>query len=124
VECANFVAQVCRLPHIGVDNAKLRGCLGPEKKICKASTFGMLLTGSAYAYSRSDTTVLQRCDTVDVFPLDTYQQLAQSAPSQRMGKKRIIAETGAGQHGVATATVLGSVWTHHLHELDAWSASR
>jgi hypothetical protein len=23
----------------------------------------------------------------------------------RMGKKRIIAETGAGQHGVATATV-------------------
>ncbi|HBV31320.1 MAG TPA: tryptophan synthase subunit beta, partial [Verrucomicrobiales bacterium] len=24
---------------------------------------------------------------------------------KRMGKKRIIAETGAGQHGVATATV-------------------
>jgi len=26
------------------------------------------------------------------------------APRQRMGKRRIIAETGAGQHGVATAT--------------------
>jgi tryptophan synthase beta chain len=25
--------------------------------------------------------------------------------ARRMGKKRIIAETGAGQHGVATATV-------------------
>src|SRR5260370_42650656 len=25
--------------------------------------------------------------------------------AQRMGKKRIIAETGAGQHGVATATL-------------------
>ena len=25
--------------------------------------------------------------------------------AKRMGKKRIIAETGAGQHGVATATV-------------------
>jgi tryptophan synthase len=25
--------------------------------------------------------------------------------AQRIGKKRIIAETGAGQHGVATATV-------------------
>ena len=25
--------------------------------------------------------------------------------AQRLGKKRIIAETGAGQHGVATATV-------------------
>jgi len=24
--------------------------------------------------------------------------------AKRMGKKRIIAETGAGQHGVATAT--------------------
>ena len=27
--------------------------------------------------------------------------------ARRMGKKRIIAETGAGQHGVATATVYG-----------------
>src|SRR2546421_530348 len=26
-------------------------------------------------------------------------------PARRMGKRRIIAETGAGQHGVATATV-------------------
>ena len=25
--------------------------------------------------------------------------------ARRMGKRRIIAETGAGQHGVATATV-------------------
>ena len=25
--------------------------------------------------------------------------------AKKMGKKRIIAETGAGQHGVATATV-------------------
>ncbi|NET60972.1 MAG: tryptophan synthase subunit beta [Symploca sp. SIO2E6] len=31
--------------------------------------------------------------------------LAQVLLAQRMGKKRIIAETGAGQHGVATATV-------------------
>ncbi len=31
--------------------------------------------------------------------------LAQGLLAQRMGKKRIIAETGAGQHGVATATV-------------------
>ena len=30
--------------------------------------------------------------------------LGQSLLAQRMGKKRIIAETGAGQHGVATAT--------------------
>jgi tryptophan synthase beta chain len=31
--------------------------------------------------------------------------LAQALLAQRMGKQRIIAETGAGQHGVATATV-------------------
>jgi tryptophan synthase beta chain len=31
--------------------------------------------------------------------------LGQILMAQRMGKKRIIAETGAGQHGVATATV-------------------
>ena len=31
--------------------------------------------------------------------------LGQALLAQRMGKKRIIAETGAGQHGVASATV-------------------
>src|SRR3981189_2308455 len=31
--------------------------------------------------------------------------LGQILPARRMGKQRIIAETGAGQHGVATATV-------------------
>src|SRR4030081_4013226 len=31
--------------------------------------------------------------------------LSQILLAQRMGKRRIIAETGAGQHGVATATV-------------------
>ena len=31
--------------------------------------------------------------------------LAQGLLAQRMGKRRVIAETGAGQHGVATATV-------------------
>jgi tryptophan synthase beta subunit len=31
--------------------------------------------------------------------------LAQTLLAKRLGKKRIIAETGAGQHGVATATI-------------------
>ena len=30
--------------------------------------------------------------------------MGQALLARRMGKKRIIAETGAGQHGVATAT--------------------
>ncbi|RLA02861.1 MAG: tryptophan synthase subunit beta, partial [Gammaproteobacteria bacterium] len=35
----------------------------------------------------------------------TNQVLAQALLAKRMGKQRIIAETGAGQHGVATALV-------------------
>ena len=31
--------------------------------------------------------------------------LGQALLARRMGKKRIIAETGAGQHGIATASV-------------------
>ena len=31
--------------------------------------------------------------------------LAQALLAKRLGKNRIIAETGAGQHGVATATI-------------------
>ena len=44
------------------------------------------------------------------------QCLGQGLLARRMGKKRIIAETGAGQHGVATATVcalLGSMCCLH-----------
>ena len=35
--------------------------------------------------------------------------LGQILLARRMGKRRIIAETGAGQHGVATATVAARV---------------
>ena len=47
--------------------------------------------------------------------------LGQGLLAQRMGKKRVIAETGAGQHGVATATVaalLGLECTVYMGEED------
>ena len=47
--------------------------------------------------------------------------LGQGLLARRMGKKRIIAETGAGQHGVATATVcamLGLESIVYMGELD------
>jgi tryptophan synthase beta chain len=47
--------------------------------------------------------------------------LAQGLLAKRMGKQRIIAETGAGQHGVATATVcalLGLDCVVYMGELD------
>src|SRR3569623_902371 len=47
--------------------------------------------------------------------------LGQGLLAKRMGKKRIIAETGAGQHGVATATVcalLGLECVIYMGEID------
>ncbi len=47
--------------------------------------------------------------------------LGQALLAKRMGKKRIIAETGAGQHGVATATVcalLGLDCVVYMGEVD------
>ena len=47
--------------------------------------------------------------------------LGQGLLAQRMGKRRIIAETGAGQHGVATATVcakLGLECVVYMGEVD------
>src|SRR5438093_5041371 len=47
--------------------------------------------------------------------------LGQGLLTQKMGKKRVIAETGAGQHGVATATVaalLGLSCTVYMGEED------
>jgi tryptophan synthase beta chain len=47
--------------------------------------------------------------------------LGQALLAQRMGKRRVVAETGAGQHGVATATVaarLGLACTVYMGEED------
>ncbi len=47
--------------------------------------------------------------------------LGQGLLAKRMGKKRVIAETGAGQHGVATATVcalLGLECVVYMGEVD------
>lgn len=47
--------------------------------------------------------------------------IGQALIAKRMGKKRLIAETGAGQHGVATATIaakLGFSCTVYMGEVD------
>jgi tryptophan synthase beta chain len=50
-----------------------------------------------------DTIYLKREDLLHGGAHKTNQVLAQGLLAQRMGKTRLIAETGAGQHGVATA---------------------
>lgn len=60
-------------------------------------------------YTRTDGTgpyiYLKREDLNHTGAHKINNALAQVLLAQRMGKQRIIAETGAGQHGVATATV-------------------
>jgi tryptophan synthase beta chain len=51
-----------------------------------------------------DTLYLKREDLCHTGAHKINNALGQMLLAQRMGKKRIIAETGAGQHGVATAT--------------------
>ena len=48
---------------------------------------------------------LQREDLLHIGAHKINDAMGQILLAKRMGKKRIIAETGAGQHGVATATV-------------------
>src|SRR3954454_3156541 len=48
---------------------------------------------------------LEREDLLHTGAHKINNALRQALLARRMGKKRIIAETGAGQHGVATATV-------------------
>ena len=50
---------------------------------------------------------LKREDLLDTGAHKINNCLGQALLTRRMGKKRIIAETGAGQHGVASATVAG-----------------
>ena len=57
---------------------------------------------------RADTGVrifLKREDLAHTGAHKINNALGQALLAERMGKRRIIAETGAGQHGVATATV-------------------
>ncbi len=60
-------------------------------------------------YARADGTgpqiYLKREDLNHTGAHKINNALAQALLAKRMGKQRIIAETGAGQHGVATATV-------------------
>jgi tryptophan synthase beta chain len=56
-------------------------------------------------YAGGATILLKREDLNHTGSHKINNVLGQGLLTQRMGKKRVIAETGAGQHGVATATV-------------------
>lgn len=64
---------------------------------------------------------LKREDLVHGGAHKTNQVMGQALLAKRMGKKRVIAETGAGQHGTATAlacALLGLECTIYMGKLD------
>jgi tryptophan synthase beta chain len=74
----------------------LRGYAGRPTLLYRAERFGQQAGGC--------TVLLKREDLTHTGSHKINNVLGQALLAQRMGKTRVIAETGAGQHGVATAT--------------------
>ena len=67
--------------------------------------------------------LLKREDLVHGGAHKGNQVLGQALLAKRMGKRRIIAETGAGQHGTATAMVcMGQVFLPTMFDPRLWDA--
>jgi tryptophan synthase beta chain len=77
-------------------NGLLHHYVGRPSPLCDAPRFSELVGAPVW---------LKREDLNHTGAHKINNALAQALLARRMGKKRIIAETGAGQHGVATATV-------------------
>ncbi len=74
----------------------LKGYAGRPTLLTRAKRFGQQAGGA--------TVLLKREDLTHTGSHKINNVLGQVLLAQRMGKTRVIAETGAGQHGVATAT--------------------
>ncbi len=87
-EDATFLATLTRL---------LRDYVGRATPLYEAHRLSEALGGARVLFKRED---LAHTGAHKI-----NNALGQALLAQRMGKQRVIAETGAGQHGVATATV-------------------
>ena len=77
-------------------NSMLQHYVGRPSPLCDAPRFSDVVGAPVW---------LKREDLNHTGAHKINNALAQALLAKRMGKRRIIAETGAGQHGVATATV-------------------
>ncbi len=77
--------------------AVLRDFVGRPSPVYRAQRYTADVSQATFALKRED---LNHTGAHKI-----NNTVGQALLAQRMGKKRIIAETGAGQHGVATATV-------------------
>jgi tryptophan synthase beta chain len=78
-------------------HAILRDFVGRPSALYRAERYASDLSRAGFALKRED---LNHTGAHKI-----NNTVGQALLARRMGKKRIIAETGAGQHGVATATV-------------------
>ena len=100
------------------DDAAFRGeldgllthCVGRPTPLCQTRRLAATLGGgtaereSLQASSRGVRILLKREDLAHTGAHKINNALGQALLAKRMGKRRVVAETGAGQHGVATAT--------------------
>src|SRR5256714_6552166 len=94
--------------------AQLTGFVGRPTTLHYVPRFSQLVAPGVKVY-------LKREDLAHTGAHKINNALGQGLLARRMGKQRIIAETGAGQHGVATATVcamLGMQCIVYMDELD------
>src|SRR5213593_694576 len=97
-------------------NQLLRDYVGRPTPIYEASRLSDSL-GGAQIY-------LKREDLLHTGAHKINNAMGQALLAQRMGKRRIIAETGAGQHGVATATVCALFGLHCIVYMGAEDVRR
>jgi len=94
--------------------AQLHSFVGRPTSLHYAPRFSQMVAPGVKVY-------LKREDLAHTGAHKINNALGQGLLAKRMGKKRIIAETGAGQHGVATATVcamLGLECVVYMGEID------
>ncbi|GAA0197512.1 tryptophan synthase subunit beta [Kangiella japonica] len=107
-----FEAAIIDDEFIGELNRLLNDYAGRPTPLTECSTFGRTEHCRIF---------LKREDLLHGGAHKTNQVLAQALLAKRMGKHRIIAETGAGQHGVATAlacSLLGLKATIYMGKKD------
>src|SRR5215218_10427526 len=76
---------------------ELRHFVGRPSPVYHARRWSEMLGGAQIYFKRED------CNHTGAHKINNC--IGQALLATRLGKKRVIAETGAGQHGVATATV-------------------
>ncbi len=85
-------------------DALLKSFVGRPTPLLRADRLTQLARDKAAAQSLGATIYLKREDLAHTGAHKINNTVGQALLTIRMGKKRVIAETGAGQHGVATAT--------------------